>query len=273
MTQPRLTTASLLFTSLVLITGCSDSGNDTPPPTPAFEADTSYLDDLAEDKGISEPQAVEPVNDADEPVERIDEEKDYTDEDREWTAERKSKSILGKSRDKAKDISNKIQNSTEPTNGIAITYEDEEYAQAGGFAWDMPEGWQMAVPSLNRFAEMFVENQLGNASVSFTKETSSPSQLKRLLESSITDTFSSRTKAKVSTKAVKGFTVTIYDLTGTYIDPSAKGTSNGSIFYAIHAAVIELPTTKVLVKLWGPQDTVEQNIGKFNAMIEKMYEK
>ncbi len=262
--------ALLMGSSLLILTGCSDNDDSNKPATPAFEADTSYLDDLA----TNEPEIEEPEIDQEEPEPSdLEEEKEYKDEDRDWTAENKSKSILGRSRDRAKDIADKLQNSTSPDNGVAITYEDEEYAQAAGFAWDMPEDWQMAVPSSGRFAEMHLRHPLGNASVSFTKETQSVNQIKRALQSSITDIMTGRSKAKVSTKTIMGHTVTIFDLSGTYIDPSAKGTSNGSPFYAIHAAVVELPTTKVLIKLWGPEDTVNQNKGKFDAMIEKMYEK
>lgn len=265
---------SLAASALILVgAGCSKSESDTPVATPEFEADTSYLDGLAEEQGIdtSAPaqattqEAVDETTTADDKV--------YTDEEREWTQEEGSKSLLGRSRDRAKDLRDQIQGSTEPENGIANTVGDEEYAQAAGFAWDMPTDWRMAVPSSGHFGEMYIQNQLGNASVVFTKESDSIAQIKRALESTITDTFSGRSSAKVTTKEVMGFKVTILDLQGTYIDPSAKGTSNGNPFYSIHAAIIELPTTKVLIKLWGPQDTVDQSKAKFDAMIEKMYER
>ena len=253
--------------------GCSESTSDQTVATPAFEADTSYLDGLAQEQGIdtSAPTQTTPQKAAVDPSNADD--KEYTDEEREWTEAEGSKSLLGRSRDRAKDLRDQIQGSTEPENGIANTVSDEEYAQAAGYAWGMPADWRMAVPSTGHFGEMYIQNQLGNASVVFSKETDSIAQIKRLLESTITDTFTGRSSAKVTTKEVKGFKVTILDLQGTYIDPGAKSTSNGSPFYAIHAAVVELPTTKVLIKLWGPQDTVEQNAGKFDAMIEKMYEK
>ena len=265
--------ALLISTSLLLLSGCSDADDSSKPAVPAYEPDTSYLDDLE----TNEPEINGSVIDSDDSIDSaepdLEEEKEYSDEDREWTAENKSKSLLGRSRDRAKDIADQLQNSTSPDNGVAMTYEDEEYAQAAGFAWNMPEDWQMAVPATGRFAEMYILHPLGNASVSFTKETDSATQIKRSLQSSITDIMTGRSKARVINKTIMGHTVTIFDLSGTYIDPGAKSTSNGSPFYAIHAAVVELPTTKVLIKLWGPQDTVEQNAGKFDAMIEKMYEK
>ena len=263
---------ALSLSSLMLLSGCSDSDESKSVATPAFEADTSYLDDLPRAQKLEEPTIADEPEEQSEPA-PVEEEKEYKDEDREWTAERTSKSILGKSRDKAKTLGTQLQDSTQPANGLAVTYYDEEYAQAAGFAWDMDEDWQMAVPSNGRFAEMYIQNQLGNASVSFTKETSSASQIRRSLESSITDIFTGRSKARTSTKEVMGHTVTTMDLSGTYIDPSAKGSSNGSPFYMIHAVVVELPTTKVLIKLWGPEDTVKLNIAKFDQMIENMYER
>lgn len=256
-----------------MLASCSDSSSDVGVATPEFEADTSYLDGLAQDQGIETQEIENESTQAVDPVNEPEPEKLYTDEEREWTEEDGSKSILGRSRDRAKDLRDQIQGSTEPDEGLAITQYDEEYAQAAGFAWDMPEDWRMAVPGAGRFAEMYIQNPLGNASVVFTKETNSISQIKRSLQSTITDTFSGRTTVKTSTKVVFGHNVTVFDLEGTYLDPGAKGTSNGNPFYAIHAVVIELPTTRVLIKLWGPQDTVSRSLGKFDAMIEKMYER
>ncbi len=275
-TLQNIGTGLLLFAALSTLASCSDSSSDTSVATPAFEADTSYLDELAQtqDQSLDQDQDIEadPIESA-EPEPQVAQEKQYKDEERQWVREDGSKSLLGRARDRAKNIGEQAQGSTEPENGLAITAFDEEYAQAAGFAWDMPEDWRMAVPGTGRFAEMYIQHRLGNASVSFTKETDSIANIKRRLESTITSTYSSRTKATITKKTVMDFPVTILDLEGTYIDPGAKGTSNGSPFYAIHAAVIELPTTKVLIKLWGPADTVKQSTGKFDAMIEKMYER
>jgi hypothetical protein len=136
----------------------------------------------------------------------------------------------------------------------------------------MPQGWRMAVPSTGHFAEMYIQNPLGNASVIFEKTEKNASQTHRDLKSYIIDTFGA-SSPKTSTKMIMGHQVTIFDLEGTYIDPSGKGGRNESPFYAIHAALVELPTTKVLIRMWGPQDTINQNKSKFDAMIEKMYEK
>jgi hypothetical protein len=276
MTHPRTNLfAVLLFVCMLGVSGCSDSKPDsTAAAIPEFEPDTSYLDQLAKDEGIETTEA--PTTEPEQPPEiatAAPAEKEYTDEEREWTKEEGSKSIFGRSRDKAKNLRDRIQDSTAPENGIANTSFDEEYAQAAGFAWDMPDGWRMAVPAGGRFAEMYIKNPLGNASVAFSKQTGSITQIKRSLESKISDTYGDRTISRPTTKVVKGFTVTVFDIAGSYIDPSSKGSRNESPFYAIHAVVIELPTSKVLIELWGPQETVNRSKYAFDTMVEKMYEK
>lgn len=271
--SPRsIVLASALFSSLMLISACSDSSSSTSTPEPAFEADTSYLDDLPTPV---EEVADDVVDDTEEAINESDEEeyvkpsKEYKDEVREWTLDTGSKSLLGKARDRARNISKQAQNSTVPEIGLANTVFDEEYAQAAGFAWDMPMDWRMAVPGTGRFAEMYVLNELGNASVSFTKETNSATQIKRTLESYFTE----RPHTTTTTDIVLDYTVTYFDLGGTYVDPAKRGAENEKPFYAIHAAVIELPTTIVLIKLWGPSDTVNQSKGELDAMIRKMYDR
>lgn len=275
MRTPRNTTITLSVSTLLILARCGGGSESSSADavSPDYEADTSYLDGLAEDQGIdtSEPEASQPAE-IDQTQISAEDDRRYEDEEREWVEEEGSKSLLGRARDSARDKRDAIQGGTEPENGIANTTYDEEYAQAAGFAWDMPEGWRMAVPSSGHFAEMYIQNPLGNASVVFEKTDMNASKTHRDLKKYITDTFGS-SSPKTSTKMVMGHQVTIFDLEGTYIDPSGKGGRNESPFYAIHAALIELPTTKVLIRMWGPQDTVNQNKSKFDAMIEKMYEK
>lgn len=275
MRTPRTTaTISILITLPFVLQGCSKSSSDNETATPEFEADTSYLDDLADDKGIANQGSQPVVIDQTEDLQSNDlDDSTNEDEEREWVAEEGSKSILGRARDKAKKVVDLANNSTEPENGIANTAFDEEYAQADGYAWDMPEDWRMAVPAKGSFAEMYIQNPLGNASVVFTKESASITQIRRSLESTMSDTFGGSSKTRTTKKTVQDFSVTTFELDGTYLDPSGKGSQNGSPFYAIHAAVIELPNTKILIKLWGPEDTVKQNLGKFDSMIDKMYER
>lgn len=272
MTPTPYITIACTLTTLLALSACggSDASSDQ-SAAQDYEPDTSYLDDMARDKGIetdrTEPEPVETAQDT-----PTAQDNTPSDEQREWVEEEGAKSIFGRSRDKARDIRNDISGGTEPEEGIANTTYDEDYAQAAGFAWDMPDGWRMAVPSANSFAEMYIQNPLGNASVVFTKTTESTTQTKRTLEQYITDTFGS-TSTRTSTKEVMGHTVTIFELEGTYIDPAGKGGRNENPFYAIRAALVELPTTNVLIRMWGPQDTINQNKPKFDAMINNMYEK
>lgn len=254
----------LLLASVLLALGCSDSSSET-SATPTNDIDSSYLDELEREQAPEIEEA--PIEE--DPIE-IAQNAAPEEEQRQWEAEQGSRSTLGKARDRAKDITNRLRDGTSPDNGIAFTSSDEEYANASGYRWDMPEDWRMAVPSSGRFAEMYINHPLGNASVAFTKEQGSVRDITRSLQSMLVSDIGGRTDVDTTTKHVLGHTVTILDLKGTYVDPSGKGGRNESPFYAIHAAIIELPDTRILINMWGPENTVAQSSGKFDAMIERM---
>jgi hypothetical protein len=256
------------------LAGCSKSPDPKVVESASAEptADTSYLDELAAKQGIETDQSDEgsavhepelgdaELSDAGEPD---------TEEEREWERERESQSLYGRSRDKARDLRDEIQGGTKPGEGIAITLSDEEYASNSGLRWEMPEDWSMAVPYRGQFAQMYIKNALGNASVSFTEETGSVRDLVRTMQGQFVDSMGGRTRAKTVDKTIAGYPVQIVDLDGTYIDPGAKGGSNEQIFYAMHAAIFDLGDSRILIQMWGPQDTVNQSTRLFDSMIDQ----
>ena len=272
MKTPHLISNAAILLSLVFV-GCSDSSDsqatDSAVPEPA--ADTSYLDELAAKQGIAleedEPDDQVVEEEADEP-EADGDDALAQDEEREWVAERQSQSLLGRSRDKAKGLRDQIQGGTEPEEGLASTLSDDEYAASSGLRWEMPEDWAMAVPARGRFAEMFIRSPFGNASVSFSKETGAVRDLVRQMQREIIDPMGGRSRAKTTDKTIAGYAVQIVDLEGTYLDPGAKGGTNEQIFYAMRAAIFDLGETRILIKMWGPVDAVNQNTRLFDAMIE-----
>ncbi len=251
----------------IALAACSDSSSQT-DPEPAAEIDSSYLDELAAEQHPDEPEQEE-ADQSDDPVE-IAQNQTTEDEPRDWVRERGSQSTLGRTRDRAKELANKVNGGTSPDNGIADTYSDENYANTSGYRWDMPEDWRMAVPASNHFAEMHIQSPLGAASVSFSKETGKVQDIIRSLGAILTDDMGGRSRPKTTNKAVLGHPVTVVDLKGTYIDPMSKGGKNMAPFYAMHAVIVELPNTRVLIKMWGPEDTIANSTGKFDAMIEQM---
>lgn len=273
--RPLHTIALLLTTSGLIISGCSDSSSTQPAEETAAEpkADTSYLDELAAKQGIEideEPADSDPV---DEPVElsnaSTSDEPDTQDEEREWEAERESTSLLGRSRDKAKGLRDQIQGSTTAGEGLAYTLSEEEYAASSGLRWEMPESWRMAVPPRGRFGEMYIQNPLGNASVAFSKESDSVRNLIRSMQGQMIDPMGGRAKAQTSKKTVQGYEVEMVELEGTYLDPGSKGGTKEQIFYAMHAAIFDLGDSRILIKMWGPQDTVNQSTRLFDKMIDE----
>lgn len=260
------------------ISGCSDSSSSTAKtePTSTPEADTSYLDDLASQQGLetesessaTQPDVTEIVNSS-QSGELAPDDQENTDEDREWVAERESQSLFGRSRDKGIDIANQLQGGTASGLGLADTFSDEDYAASSGLRWEMPEAWRMAVPARGRFAEMYIANPLGNASVSFSKETSSVRDLTRRMQGQMISPTGGRARATTTDQTTQGYEVQIVELEGTYLDAGAKGGTNEQIFYAIHAAVFDLGDHRILIKLWGPQDTVNQSTRLFDAMLSE----
>ena len=271
--RPSPIYAAVVLLSALFVVGCSDSSDSKPAESAAGEpgADTSYLDQLAEEQGIKTQDEISERTDEHDPemddTQIDDAGSPDSGEEREWVKEEGSKSLLGRSRDKAKDLRDQIQGGTDPEEGIADTLSDEEYAASSGLRWEMPEDWRMAVPARGRFAEMYIKHALGNASVSFTKETGSVRDLIRTMQSEIIDPMGGRSRAQTSEKTVLGKTVTVVDLEGTYLDPGAKGGTNEQIFYAMHAAIFDLGDARILIKMWGPQDTIIQSIRAFDAMI------
>lgn len=277
----KLTIQMAIAGAFLSISGCSDSSSSTAKtePTSTPEADTSYLDDLASQQGLeTEPESApveqgvtEIVNSSQSgeltPADQENSD-EYSEEDREWVAERESQSLFGRSRDKGIDIANQLQGGTASGLGLADTLSDEDYAASSGLRWEMPEAWRMAVPARGRFAEMYIANPLGNASVSFSKETSSARDLTRRMQGQIISSTGGRSRATTSTQTVQGYQVQIVELDGTYLDPGAKGGTNEQVFYAIHAAIFDMGDHRLLVKMWGPQDTVDQSVQLFDRMIE-----
>ncbi|MFK7884455.1 MAG: hypothetical protein AB8F26_09780 [Phycisphaerales bacterium] len=254
---------------LAALSACSDSSSSNSKDiVPDSGYGTDGLDSLGSGttpEPVAEPEPEEPVI-IDQSAQTPNE-----DEEREWQKERESQSLLGRSRDKAKTLRNSIQGGTdEPEGGLAATTPDEEWVGTSGWEWDMPESWQMAIPAGGRFGEMYISSPTGAASVAFTKETRTVAELERQVGSIVVDLIGSKVTPKVTQQEVQGLPVKILALEGTYVDPSAKGGRNEKPFYAVRSAIVDLGDYRVLVTLLGPESTVFNNAGKFDAMIEGM---
>lgn len=270
--------AAVCASSLValLLAGCSDSSSPKKDVVPDSGYGTDSLDALTPagskdtartPEPIPEPESVEIDQSAPDDTARTDE-----DPEREWVKERESRSLLGKSRDKAKTLRNDIQGGTDaPENGFAATTYEEEWVGAAGCRWDMPEDWKMAIPGSGRFGEMYIQSPLGAASVAFTKETDRVEDLQERVASMLVDMIGSRVKPRTETFDVDGVAVRTLALEGTYIDPSGKGGGNEKPFYAVRAAIVDLGEQRVLIVMWGPEDSVKNNQGKFEAMVRGMH--
>ncbi|MEM9372726.1 MAG: hypothetical protein AAGA55_03705 [Planctomycetota bacterium] len=263
--------AGLVFAG---IAGCSDSSSsDSGDIVPDSGYGTEGLDAL----GGNETEPAEPESKEPDPV-VIDqggvEDDGMVEEARDWERERESQSLLGRSRDKAKTLRNSIQGGTEePENGLAVTRPDEEWVGTGGWAWDMPQGWRMAVPGSGRFGEMYVASDFGAATVTFERDRGAVAELERRVGSMVVDLIGSRVTPRVSSFDVGGLPVKLLSLEGTYIDPSGKGGGNEKPFYAVRGAIVDLGDERAVVVLVGPETTVTNHAERFENMIRGMYQR
>ena len=89
------------------------------------------------------------------------------------------------------------------------------------------------------------------------------------MQGQFVDSMGGRSSAKTDDMTIAGFPVRIVDLDGTYLDPGAKGGTNEQIFYAMHAAIFDLGESRIVIKMWGPLDTVNLNTRAFDSMIDE----
>lgn len=258
--------------ALGMLPACSDSsGSSSKDIVPDSGFGTDGLDTLGGAK------APEPVETEDEPVvidQGTGDGAEAVDEDRDWERERESQSLLGRSRDKAKTLRNSIQGGTdEPENGLAVTRDEDAWVGTGGWAWDLPDAWQMAIPGSGRFGEMYIKSDFGAATVTFTKDSATVAQLERQIGSMVVDLIGSKVTPKVKEFEAEGMAVKLLSLEGTFVDPSAKGGSNEKPFYAVRGAIIDMGSSRVMIVMLGPENTVMNNSGVFEAMVKGMYQR
>lgn len=66
-----------------------------------------------------------------------------------------TRSSLGRTRDSARGLRNALQGGLE-TPPLAITNFEDEYVQIGNVHWDLPDGWQIAIPQSEGILEQIV---------------------------------------------------------------------------------------------------------------------
>ena len=268
--DPRIKSPVVLSLALGLglLAACSDSSE--PEPIQQHEFSPDSLDSLAPPPGQEadrsddpEPTVIDQSAPASEP----------TEEEREWQRERESQTNYGRTRDRVRSLTNQMQDGTEAEDGLAATLPEEEWVGTGGVRWDMPDGWRMAVPSDGRLGQMHIPSQLGAASVAFTRETGSVAELERRVAGMMVSMTGGRVTPRAETQEILGRPVRTLALEGSLIDPSAKGGTGETPFQAVRAAIVDLGEARALIVMWGPEDTVRNNEGKFGSMINGMSER
>jgi hypothetical protein len=268
MAPTRFIVAPACLLTLTALTACSDSADDAAPAVQSNYS-TDSLDSLAPAQSEPEPQpeTAPTVIDQSAPA------SEPTEEEREWVRERESQSNYGRTRDRVKTLTNRLQDGTEADDGLADVTSEEEWAGTGGLRWDMPADWRMAVPADGRFGQMLVPSPLGAASVAFTRESATVAELERRVGSMIVSLTGGRVSPRTDSFETLGRSVKTLAMEGTLLDPTAKGGTGETPFAAVRAAIVDLGDARALIVLWGPEDTVRNNEAKFESMVRNVSER
>ncbi len=267
LTPTRVAALLALAPILACLPACSDSDSQG-AKVPQKNFSTDSLDDLAPEQAAPpEPPAEEPVV-----IDQSAPAAAQTEQEREWERERQSQSNYGRTRDRVKTLTNRMQDGAEAEDGLADVRPDEEWAGTHGVRWDMPADWRMAVPSDGRFGQMHIPSQLGAASVAFTRESGAVSELERRVSSMLVDMTGGRVTPRVTDFDALGRPVKMLSSEGSLLDPSGKGGTGETPYQAVRAGIVDLGDTRVLILMWGPEDTVRNHEDRFEAMLRSMSE-
>ncbi|MFI4896736.1 MAG: hypothetical protein ACIARR_02805 [Phycisphaerales bacterium JB059] len=181
------------------------------------------------------------------------------------------KSMYGKSAAMGRDLRDKIEQRDAATQGLADQIAGMESVEVEGLRWSVPEGW-VAVEPANpmRKAELRVAHPLGESVVTFSSAGGDVrSNLMRWGRQVLDDTGGpSRPRADV--RDIAGLKVHVVEMTGTYLDGPPAGAKTERPYFTLRGAVIEHPDQLVFVKMWGPQDAMDQHAGAWDLMINGM---
>lgn len=263
----RITAALSMVLTLGALPACSDSSDNGADQVPKSNFSSDSLDSLTPAQAEPEPEAEPVVIDQSAPA------AEPTEEERDWVRERQSQSNYGRTRDRVKTLTNRLQDGTQAEDGLADVTPDEEWVGTGGFVWDMPTDWRIAIPAEGRFGQMLVPSQFGAASVAFTREGGTVAELERRVSSMIVSLTGGRVTPRTESFEVHGHGVKTLAMEGSLLDPTAKGGSGEAPFSAVRAAIVDLGDARALIVMWGPEDTVRNNEAKFGSMVRNMTER
>ena len=132
----------------------------------------------------------------------------------------------------------------------------------GGVKFAVPEGWKSVAPSSPMTKATYIIANAGNAQVNFsTAGGDVPSNIERW-KKQITDESGQPVSGETVEQTAAGYKIYIYKATGTFASMTGGKQSNT----AFRAAIVQMPSQSVFVRLTGPADT----IGPAEAAWEQM---
>ena len=174
----------------------------------------------------------------------------------------------------ARDVRNALSGGAASGGAVAETSPDEHYVRVDQLAWDVPEDWQIIIPSDEAIrGEIRIGSKLGNASAVFSEADTSVAAVLRRWSGQVLDFVGDPVRLRPTKQQIAGYTVHVVSASGTMVVPDESGVQREHPFWALRGAVIERPGEELVVAiLFGPEDTVRMADAQWTEMIERMYE-
>jgi len=152
---------------------------------------------------------------------------------------------------------------------------------AGSLTFSPPAGWHSSTPSSSmRVAEFTLPRTAGDAADAQLivyyfggSGGSVDANIDRWIgQMQQPDASPSSSAATRETRKVHGLTVTLVDVSGTYVAEVAPGASerHNSPRYRLRAGVIETPNGPYFIKLTGPEKTIAKWTAAFNQFVDSL---
>lgn len=173
-------------------------------------------------------------------------------------------SMLGRSAASARELADQARNRDAQASGLADRLAGSDSVEVGGLKFQIPEGWESVAPSNNmRAAELHVKDAVAAFSMAGG---SVDANIDRWAGQ-----FVGGAEPKVEEREINGISVTLVELSGTYLDGGMFGPKTERPDYTMLAAIIPGAQTSVFIKMTGPSATIDDVYDQWLELVESVH--
>ncbi|MFT5423702.1 MAG: hypothetical protein ACI89L_001490 [Phycisphaerales bacterium] len=167
-----------------------------------------------------------------------------------------TRSSLGRTRDSARGLRNSLQGGLE-TGPLAITNTEDEYIQLANVHWDMPAGWQLAIPQEADVLEEIVvpSSAYGHGRIIFTRTQGTPSRIVQFWEGQVLNNTGSPASAETTPYEAGDYDAITATMNGTLVSGGKDHP-----FYAVNMVLVDLGDGTVATGVYlAPEENFNEN--------------